>query len=233
MKKLLYVFLICFVSTFTSLRAQKVAVGLDGYTTNLWFAMIMPGLHYAFPIHVDRDVPDGYVFGRMYSPYRRTFSHPFHRFGDLTAGMSASVDLEDSPIGFYGALRYKTSEAHYRNLPKGDDNDRVHYIQPEVGVRAKWFSVGVAYDAVVGYNGHVHDYKKSAVKSGCNLVIGLWSKKESKEHGDSNFTLQYIHPLHNFYNKNFSPDGGITHPLKGLDYKIGYITASYRLYLDD
>ena len=36
-----------------------------------------------------------------------------------------------------------------------------------------------------------------------------------------NFTLQYIHPLPNFYNKKFSPDGGMTYPLEDLDYKIG------------
>ena len=125
-------------------------------------------------------------------------------------------------------MRYKTSEAHYQHLPKGHDNDRVHYIQPEIGIRAYCFNLGVAYDAVLGYKGHVHDYDKDAVNSGFNFVVGITDKGEK-----GNFSLKYIHPLYNFYNKRFSPDGGLTHPLDGLNYKIGYITASYRIFIDD
>ena len=228
MKRILFIFVLSFISFSNSVNAQKIAVGLDGYTTNMWMALIVPGLSYALPIHVSRDVPDAYPAGRISSPYRRTFSHPFHRFGNLAVGPTVSLQLEDKPLGFYAALRYKTEEAYYKRLKKGHDNDRAHYIQPEIGVRYQGVTLGMSYNAVIGYDGHVNDFSKDAVNSGFNLVLGYTVKSEK---GES--SIYYTHPLYNFYDTHFSPDGGITHPLQEMKYKIGYFTASYRLFLDD
>lgn len=215
-----------------SLGSANCVLGIDGYSTNYWFAAIVPYIQYAHSINLDRNVPDGSETGRISSPYRRTFSHPFHRFGNLAAGLTCSVDFEDFPIGFYGSFKYKTNEAFYNKLPKGKDNDRVHYINPELGLRVNFgdleeaaFTVelGASYDAVLSYKGHVHDYDKDAVKSGFNAVVGIGVSSSS-----SNMTLKYVHPFYNFYNEKFSPDGGGTHPLEGFKYKIGQIYWVYR-----
>lgn len=222
-----------FSSKSFSLGKSNLSLGIDGYSTNYWFATIVPYINYAYSIHVDREVPDGYALGRMRSPYRRTFSHPFHRFGDLAAGLSAALDFDDFPIGVYGAVRYKTTEALYNHLPKGHDNDRAHYINPELGLRGNFgnFSVelGASYDAVLSYKGHVHDFDKDAVNSGFNAVAGLGIKLYDEDNDYYyHFLVKYTHPLYNFYNEEFSPDGGVTHPLDGLKYKIGFITTAFR-----
>lgn len=208
---------------------------INGYTTNYWTATLLP-LDYAYSIHVDRDMPDGLGYGRMRSPYRRTFSHPFHRFGNLAIGPSASIDFEDVAIGFFGAVKYKTHEVFYDKLGKGDDNDRAHYISPELGVRlnfgdfevngldTRWtIEAGASYDVVIGYNGHVHDFSKKAIKGGFNAMVGFGYTTE-----EGSVVLKYTHPLHNFYNEDFSPDGGITHPLDGFKYKIGLLSLEFR-----
>ena len=215
---------------------MTLQVRINGYTTNLWTALIT-GLNYAFAVHVDREMPGGLGYGRMNSPYRRTFSHPFHRFGDLAVGPSASLDFNDNPLGFFAGLKYKTHEVFYDKLGKNHDNDRVHYISPELGLRFNWgehevdgmkarktIECGLSYDAVVGYNGHVHDYSNKAAKSGFNFILGIGYTTEK-----GSTVLKYTHPLHNFYNEGFSPDGGISHPLDGFKYKIGLIALETRV----
>lgn len=208
-----------------------IQFGIDGYTTNYLTSTIL-GLPFAYSIHVDRGVPDDFAPGRMKSPWRRTFSHPFKRFGDLAAGVAASLDFEEFPIGVYAALKYKTTEVAYNNLPKGDDNDRAHYINPELGLRAHFgdmennafaIELGASYDAAFKYSGHVNDYGKKAINSGFNLVGGIGYTIES-----GSLLLKYTHPLYNFYNEDFSPDGGLTQPLKGFKYKIGFISLILR-----
>ena len=217
-----------------SVGGMTLHVRINGYTTNYWTSLIT-GLNYAFAIHVDRDMPDGLGYGRMNSPYRRTFSHPFHRFGDLAVGPSASLDFNDKPLGFFAGLRYKTHEVFYDKLGKNHDNDRVHYISPEFGLRFLWgdhkvdgkrtrktIEAGLSYDAVVGYNGHVHDYSKKAAESGFNLIFGIGYTKER-----SSVILKYTHPLHNFYNEDYWD--GAAFPLKGFDYRIGLISLETRM----
>lgn len=234
-----------------SLGDVKVSLGISAYSTNYWLSSIGAGfgnlvnglldpdgehsylnMQYAFSLPVANSVPEGYAPGRMKSPYRRTFSHPFHRFGDLGAGLTCAFDFGDFPVGVYGGVKYKTSEVAYNNLPKGSDNDRAHYVAPELGLRFRIASIfllelGAQYDAVVGYKGHTNNFDKEAVKSGFNAVgaIGIQA-------GGYSLALNYYHPLHNFYDQDFTPDNGITFPFHDVKRKVGYFMFTTRFPLN-
>lgn len=182
-----------------------------------------------FPFSMSNSAPDD--FGTMRGGYARAFSAPWKHLGDYGIGLSGAWDHYDSPFGFYVGLNYKSREVAFKNE---DRNDRAHYFSPEAGLRFKFgnqkglfLEMGTSYDYAFKYKGEMHNYGKDAVNSGfsINLGIGHWTKN-----GYTQLNLKM--PLYNFYNKDFTPDNGITHPFRGVDRAIGYISLIFRNYSD-
>ena len=182
-----------------------------------------------FPVSIGNSAPES--FGDMRGGYARAFSAPWKHLGDYGIGINGAWDHCDKPIGFYIGINYKSREVAFKGT---DLNDRAHYIAPEAGLRFKfgyekgvYLEVGASYDYVVKYKGEMNDYGKDAVNNGVslNFGIGRWNAKGP-------FQLNFKVPIYNFYNKDFTPDNGLTYPFKGVNRNIAYISFMYRLYLE-
>lgn len=178
-----------------------------------------------FPFSMRNDSPN--EFGKMKGGYARAFAAPWKHMGDYGICISGAWDHYDKPFGFYVGLGYKSNEVVFDNT---DLNDRTHYISPEAGLRFKFgtrkglfLEMGTSYDYVFKYKGEMHNYSKDAVNSGfsINLGIGQWTNN-----GYCQLNLKM--PLYNFYKKDYTPDNGITHPLRDVNRAIGYISIIFR-----
>lgn len=227
-----------FVVSFVKVGAQEFYMGLEGYSTNLWVAelgkLLLPlgDFSYAPSIAIENDAPTS--FGKMKSGYARTFSNPIKRMGDCAIGLSGEYYFEETNFGLYGSLKYKSTEVSFKGTQL---NDRARYFSPELGLRLRsgkgedsgfTFGFSAAYDLMFKYKGNIHDYSKSAANSGFtgNVSLGIYSE-------NGVFSIKYSMPFYNFYNNNYSPDGGTTLPFKDVDRKIGYITFSLLRNLND
>ena len=182
-----------------------------------------------FPCAIRNEASDG--FGEMKGGYARAFSAPWKYLGDYAIGISGIWDHYDTPFGFYFGLNYKSKEVVFKDVNR---NDRAHYVSPEVGLRFKFgdkrgllLEMGTSYDYVFKYKGGMHNYEKDAVNNGFCLNVGL-GQWNSKGQCQLNFKL----PIYNFYNKDFSPDKGLTYPFKDVDRNIAYISFLYRYYIE-
>lgn len=178
-----------------------------------------------FPFSLRNSAPD--EFGEMRSGYVRAFSAPWKYLGDYEAGISGAWDHYDKPFGFYLGVSYKSREVAFKDI---DMNDRAHYISPEAGLRFRFgntkglfLEMGASYDYVFSYKGEMHNYDKEAVNNGfcLNLGVGQWTK-------NGHFQLNFKLPLYNFYNKDFTPDNGLSHPFNEVNRNIGYISLIFR-----
>lgn len=178
-----------------------------------------------FPFSMKNSAP--YDYEIMRGGYARAFSAPWKHLGDYCIGISSAWDHYNNPFGFYVGLDYKSKEVVFRNENR---NDRAHYISPEAGLRFKFgnnrglfLKVGASYDYVLKYNGGQHNYEKNAVNSGISLNIGIghWWNERS-------YLVNLTLPTYNFYNKDFTPDNGMSHPFKDVNRNIGYISLIFR-----
>ena len=182
-----------------------------------------------FPCSIGNDASND--FGEMRGGYARAFSSPWEYIGDYAIGISGAWDHYDKPFGFYIGLKYKSKEVVFKDVNR---NDRAHYVSPEVGVRFKFgdkhglfLEMGTSYDYVFKYKGEMHDYGKDAVNDGfsINVGIGQWNSKGPCQ-------LKFQLPIYNFYNKDFTPDKGMTYPFADVHRNIAYISFLYRYYIE-
>jgi hypothetical protein len=216
-----------FIQLPTFLLEAMVNTILDWETTARDKYYFAPQL--VFPFYISNSAP--VEFGDMRSGYARAFSAPWKHLGDYGIGISGAWDHYDSPLGFYVGLNYKSREVAFED---DDRNDRAHYISPEAGLRFKFgqqkglfLEMGASYDYAFKYKGEMHNYNKDAINNGIslNLGIGHWNKYGYTQ-------LNFKMPLYNFYNKDFTPDNGITFPFGGVDRAIGYVSLIFRNYSD-
>ena len=83
--------------------------------------------------------------------------------------------------------------------------------------------IGGSYDFVFACKGLTND--KKSVNSGFHGIAGIGI-------GDTNthmqYTIRYEHDFYNWFNEDYTPDGGKTHPYKGWKSKLGYLSISVR-----
>lgn len=209
------------LGTFALEGIANAAIEWEGTSDDKY--MFAPQL--VFPFSMRNDAPN--EFGRMKGGYARAFSAPWKHMGDYGISISGAWDHYDKPFGFYVGLGYKSNEVVFDDT---DLNDRTHYISPEAGLRFKfgkqkglYLEMGTSYDYAFSYKGGMHDYGKDAVNSGfcLNFGVGQWTSK-------GHFQLNLKLPMYNFYNKDFTPDNGMTFPFKNVDRSIGYISLIFR-----
>lgn len=190
----------------------------------------IPRIGWQIPVTIDNSVPEGHV--KMGSPWRRTFSNPFKKLGDFNIGLSMSYDNMNTPFGFYVHAKYKSTEVIMK-----DDNvmdSRAHYFEPGAGLRllfGKVFVVeaGASYDYAFKYRGEWDKDGTKVINSGVcgDLGIGLTIANEGFDKRAS-FLLKYQHPFYNYFNKDYTPDDGITYPYADTKRKVGYFTFMFR-----
>ncbi len=83
--------------------------------------------------------------------------------------------------------------------------------------------IGGSYDYVFACKGLYSS--TSSVNSGFHGIVGIGF-------GDTNshmqYTLRYEQDFYNWFNEDFTPDDGATHPYKGWKSKLGYLSFSVR-----
>lgn len=226
------------VLCFSSVTVSAQFIGIEGYSTNWFLSQIMKvpiapfklgGFGWSPSFSVSNNAPDD--FGKMRNGYAQTFANPFKRIGDFGIGLSIE-DYSEIGIGYYTSLKYKSHEVAFKGTKL---NDRARYISPEIGIRYTpsdidrrsgiTIGAGVSYDWMLKYRGKMHDYGNDAANSGftASLSLGFCSREVE----GLSFSIKAGIPLYNFYNKDFSPDGGITHPFKDVDRQIGHFTFTW------
>lgn len=225
---------------------SKFSFGISGYTTNYYAAVlyniiaspvyeaiyedydddsfafnVIPNVAVMFAIPVNNTTQE--TVGKIYSPYKKCLKEPWKDMGDYSIGIDFSYDHMRTPFGVYVGCNYKSSEVVTSEL-----NHRAHYISPKAGLRLRYeggflVEVGGSYDFAFKYSGNYQN-SKNCVNSGfnANFALGYWF-----ENGSS-IALKYEHPLYNFFNEDFSQDGGLTHPFEGVNRRTGYISISIR-----
>lgn len=227
-----------------SAGAGGFSFNINGYTTNYFAALFynlvanpikqaiieddeesialnfIPRIDIMFPIPVHNTTQE--TVGDMYTPYKRCFKMPWKDFGDYSIGVSAAYDVGSTPFGVYFGCNYKSTK-----VPTDELDHRAQYISPNVGIRLRYgfgllLEFGGSYDGLLKYTGNYQDNKDCANSGFCaNFGLGLWGKGGS-------ILLKYEHPLYNFFNENFSLDGGLTHPFEGVKRSMGYISLGFR-----
>lgn len=238
MKKFLFTCVIA-MSCLASHAQDQFAITFNSHTTNYWLALatnlllapfspeddedfyFRPSCDFIFPVSVENNAPNS--FGEMRGGYTRAFSTPWKRIGDFRVGVGASWDNVNTPFGAYVGLNYKTNEVVFSD---DNRNDRTHYFCPELGMKLRFgngggflIETGASYDIAFAYKGKYHDYNKNAVNSGISIdmALGIWA-------GAASFVIKYTHPTYNYYNKEFTPDNGVSYPFADVNRKMGYIS---------
>lgn len=243
-KALLTVMIMCVSLTAGARGGGGFSFNTSGYTTNYFAALIysvvslpiknwiyeeddesialnfIPYVDIMFPISVHNTSQE--TVGKMYTPYKRCFKMPWKDFGDYAIGINAAYDVGYTPFGIYVGCNYKSTE-----VPTDILDHRAHYISPNTGIRLRYdfgllLEVGGSYDCLLKYTGNYQDNSDCANSGLCaNFGVGIWGEGAS-------ILLKYEHPLYTFFNEDFTPDGGLSHPFEGVKRSMGYISLGVR-----
>ena len=184
------------------------------------FTYLIPRVDVMFPIAVNNTTQE--TVGKMYTPYRRCLKAPWKDMGDYSIGVSAAYDMGYTPFGIYIGCSFKSTKVPTKLL-----DHRTSYISTSAGIRLRYsngllLEVGGAYDSSLSYKGNFNNDRKCVNGGFCaNFGIGVWGSGGS-------VLLKYEHPLYNYFNENYSPDGGLTHPFEGVKRRMGYIHLAIR-----
>ena len=189
-----------------------------------------PRFRYLFPIS-SVSSPDGAEISRRFLWRDLLWGDYSHTF-KFSAGYEVAWKSMVSPWGIFAGAEW---EYHHLRLKNGNEAG-AHYSQaivPYLGVRyrvgggtvgKKWmpnFELTGAY--VNNFKYHCeHHYDKSALGNGFRGTIGVGINFTEFY----TFTARYEHDFFDHFDKEFTPDGGATHPFEGYDTNFGSLSFS-------
>ena len=150
-------------------------------------------------------------------------------FPDYSIGETVNYMSKEFPIGFWAKVAY---ERQGFETKKNNVTFSKQMIVPELGLLIRFgkyrtaeniftLNVGASYDYAFSAKGQYNGTE--CINSGFSGVIGF-SYGSPSQHFQMGFTATI--PFYSYFNKNFSPDGGITHPYEKWDGKT-FIISEY------
>lgn len=131
---------------------------------------------------------------------------------------------------FSAGIGYEFKQVYFQDgILEG--KHRTHAIVPSAAIsyrlgsinesieHLKYIELGVSYIYNLAYNNPMR-YDVGAVNNGIRGRIGFVVFPL--------FRVSYEYDFFNYFNHNYSPDGGISHPLDGIKNNFGYISISFQ-----
>lgn len=214
------------------LHALGTEVFFKDKETPWWYPTMQPKSYYMsmdYKTTVEKTTTNGKrtyttTESKSYEPKDQLFDFgfPCYSFGGTLTYMSKEV-----PLGFWTKVVYERVGFSVRpTVDKGEYTSfSKNMIVPEVGIKIRFgkyrtaemnwtLDIGASYDYALSAKGEYNG--TSTVNNGFTGIIGFGGGSPEKHF---EFGINIGIPFYNYFNKSYSPDGGVTFPYENVNAK--------------